>query len=444
MPNNHDIFISYKAEELTEALWVRSVLEENGFSCWMAPTSIPGGSSYADEIDTAITECEVFVLILSERAQQSKWVKKELDMALNKEKVILPFMIENCQLQKAFNYYLTDVQRYNAYISKMNAMNEMIKRIKAVAGKGSLNERNDNEQQDGDSADVENAIIYNEALSMMKNIPGYADPASSVDILSRAVARFETIPQYKDSSARITECKNMSEMMRQRMAPPNPSPAAAPAKKKSKAPLIIAIILILGVVGTLTLVGIFAFIGILVGDDSSSDYDNGYNNGYDNDQTVNFDDYIQSAPNPEYTALFAGTGITHEPDLSSASVRCFASYDDFYNLYCIDYGYSGDKVTEWVETFYCPISGLTQEEISSTEETYDLFCSAYEALDCCTYSKTVDPSNKYLVVTLKFTNLYSTKNMNELIEIGLLESGVAYISMNASAQNRINEDFVEK
>lgn len=130
----HDVFISYKAEEFAEASWVKSVLEENGLTCWLAPASIPGGSSYADEIEDAITNCGVFALVLSQKAQESKWVKKELDMALNCEKVILPFMIENCRLQKAFNYYLTDVQRYNAYASKAGAMDDMIERIHGVLG----------------------------------------------------------------------------------------------------------------------------------------------------------------------------------------------------------------------------------------------------------------------------------------------------------------------
>lgn len=139
-PNSveYDVFISYKAEEFTEASWVKSVLEENGMSCWMAPASIPGGSSYADEIEDAIKKCGVFVLILSQKAQESKWVKKELDMALNLEKVILPFMIENCQLQRAFNYYLTDVQRYNAYASKVKAMDDMIERINGVLGRNGV------------------------------------------------------------------------------------------------------------------------------------------------------------------------------------------------------------------------------------------------------------------------------------------------------------------
>ncbi len=131
----HEVFISYKAEEYAEASWVKSVLEENRISCWLAPGSIPGGSSYADEIDGAIRECRALVLILSDGAQQSKWIKKELDIALNYGKVILPFMIENVRLQKAFNFYLTDVQRYTAYADKVAAMREMIRRIEDILGR---------------------------------------------------------------------------------------------------------------------------------------------------------------------------------------------------------------------------------------------------------------------------------------------------------------------
>ena len=131
---NKYAFISYKSDDFDEACWVKKVLVENGISCWMAPDSIPGGSSYADEIDDAINNCTVFVLVLSEKAQQSKWVKKELDRAINTGKLVLPFMIENIQLEKAFNFYLTDVQRYSAFESKVAAVEKMVKHIQAAVG----------------------------------------------------------------------------------------------------------------------------------------------------------------------------------------------------------------------------------------------------------------------------------------------------------------------
>ncbi len=129
---NHDVFISYKAEELDEATWVKSVLESNGISCWMAPSSLPGGSSYAAEIPQAIRNCKVFVLLLSAKAQASKWVSREVDLAINAEKTILPFMLENCALKDEFNFYLTNVQRYTAYENKVIAAEKMVSEIRAM------------------------------------------------------------------------------------------------------------------------------------------------------------------------------------------------------------------------------------------------------------------------------------------------------------------------
>ena len=127
-----DIFISYKAEEYDEAEWVRSTLEQNGISCWMAPECIAGGSNYAREIPKAIRECKVFVLILSEKSQGSQWVPRELDQAINEKKTIMPFMLENCALRDDFSFYLSNVQRYEAYANKSAAMEKMVREIRAL------------------------------------------------------------------------------------------------------------------------------------------------------------------------------------------------------------------------------------------------------------------------------------------------------------------------
>ena len=131
---NKEVFISYKSEEFEEANWVKDVLETNGISCWMAPMCITGGSSYAKEIPQAIRNCKVFVLILSEKSQMSKWVPREVDQAINEGKIVMPFMLENCQLKDDFNFYLTNVQRYAAYESKAAAIQKMLREIKAIIG----------------------------------------------------------------------------------------------------------------------------------------------------------------------------------------------------------------------------------------------------------------------------------------------------------------------
>lgn len=131
MPS-YDVFISYSAKEFSEAEMLRGILEKNGIRCWMAPASIPGGSNYAKEIPAAIRNCKAFLLLLSKAAQESTWVPRELDLAVNARKVILPFMLEECELLDEFNFYLIGSQRFDAYKKKSEALERLIQTIRAI------------------------------------------------------------------------------------------------------------------------------------------------------------------------------------------------------------------------------------------------------------------------------------------------------------------------
>lgn len=130
----NEVFISYKSEEHGEALWLKNVLEINGISCWMAPFSIPGGSNYAREIPKAIAECRIFVVLLSNKAQESIWISKELNQALIEKRIVMPYMLEDCALHQEFDFYLSDVQRYDAFINISEALKKMICEIRAILG----------------------------------------------------------------------------------------------------------------------------------------------------------------------------------------------------------------------------------------------------------------------------------------------------------------------
>lgn len=128
------VFISYKVEEYDKAKAVKDHLEANGVPCWMAPMSIRGGMSYAQEIPPAIEKSSVFLLILSKKAQESKWVPREVDQAINCGKVIMPYMVENCKLRSDFSFYLTNVQRYEAFRDPEETLARMTRDIQKELG----------------------------------------------------------------------------------------------------------------------------------------------------------------------------------------------------------------------------------------------------------------------------------------------------------------------
>ena len=125
------VFISYSSKEYDKANALKQVLEANEISCWMAPQSIPSGSDYSREIPKAIKSCEIFLLILSEASQVSRWVPKELDNAINEGKIIIPFHTDESNLTEGFNFMLSNVQRIEAFSRLSDAYKQLIDQIKS-------------------------------------------------------------------------------------------------------------------------------------------------------------------------------------------------------------------------------------------------------------------------------------------------------------------------
>jgi hypothetical protein len=126
----NEVFISYSTRDREVACAIRSWLRENGISCWMAPESIPTGSNYTREIPAAIRGCKVFLLLLSENSQQSPWVLRELDSAVNNNKYILPYLLDDKPMVDEFQFLLTGCQWHLSW--QENALESLVDRIKTL------------------------------------------------------------------------------------------------------------------------------------------------------------------------------------------------------------------------------------------------------------------------------------------------------------------------
>lgn len=104
------IFISYSSIDTEQAQALRARLERDGLSCWMAPEDIRAGQDYASEIPAAIANCDVFLLFLTDNAQRSTWVPKELDTAINLSRTVIPFVAKDLVMTPAFVFKLVNVQ----------------------------------------------------------------------------------------------------------------------------------------------------------------------------------------------------------------------------------------------------------------------------------------------------------------------------------------------
>ena len=83
-------FISYASEDESIATTISAYLERNGVSCWIAPRDVRPGADYGSEIIDGIETSAVLVLVLSEHANSSTFVKREVERAVSKESRCFP------------------------------------------------------------------------------------------------------------------------------------------------------------------------------------------------------------------------------------------------------------------------------------------------------------------------------------------------------------------
>ena len=133
-------FISYSTKNQAEADAMRAFLNKNQIETWMAPGDIPAGQRYAAVIAQAVRDCACVVLMLTDAAQNSVWVTKEIERAVNYRKPIIPVQLEDVTLNDEFEFYISTDQL--VAVHKVDEQTPEIQKVlasaKAMVGIGSV------------------------------------------------------------------------------------------------------------------------------------------------------------------------------------------------------------------------------------------------------------------------------------------------------------------
>ena len=107
------IFLSHASKEHTAAEELCKLLESKGHKCIFAPRDIRSGHEYAEEILDGIARADVMVLLLSEAANASPHVLREIERAVSKRLKIVVYQLEKVELSKSMEYFLMSHQWAN-------------------------------------------------------------------------------------------------------------------------------------------------------------------------------------------------------------------------------------------------------------------------------------------------------------------------------------------
>ena len=100
------IFISHASQNAAEASAVCRLLEERGTRCFIAPRDIRTGKEYAEEIVNGLDGSAAVLLLMSEAANRSPHVLREVERAVSKSIPILVYKLEEVALSKSMEYFL--------------------------------------------------------------------------------------------------------------------------------------------------------------------------------------------------------------------------------------------------------------------------------------------------------------------------------------------------
>src|SRR5262245_35379844 len=126
------LFVSHVHEDRAVALQIVADLEARGLKCWIAPRDV-GPGKFDDVIADAIDRCRAFLLIFSEKSNENEYISRELTVAGDARKPIIPIRIESAEPKHGLRIRLANLHRYDAFPNRSAALDELERRLKPTA-----------------------------------------------------------------------------------------------------------------------------------------------------------------------------------------------------------------------------------------------------------------------------------------------------------------------
>lgn len=138
---SHDVHIIYSTRDKFIADEVCLNLEKNGFKCWISPRDLVN-DVYRD-VAVSIKNSRIILFVFSKSSQNSRYAMREMEVAFNRQKTIISFVVDDTVPDIEGIYLMVD-QWINAYPypeDLFGLLNEEISKLipgksTLVAGKG--------------------------------------------------------------------------------------------------------------------------------------------------------------------------------------------------------------------------------------------------------------------------------------------------------------------
>ena len=105
-----EVFVSYSNQDYERVMPLVERLRNAGVSVWVDEGSIDAATLWSESIVEAISECRVLIMMVSSHSTDSHNVVKEVMIASEGKKTILPIYLEPAEIPAKLKYQLTGIQ----------------------------------------------------------------------------------------------------------------------------------------------------------------------------------------------------------------------------------------------------------------------------------------------------------------------------------------------
>ena len=111
---NRQVFVSYSRQDSELVQSYVAALRGKGVKPWIDLSGIDGASHWSAQIVDAIRESDLVIVMCSRAAVRSPNVAREVALATEEKKRILPVMLEETEIPSALRYHLAGIQYITA------------------------------------------------------------------------------------------------------------------------------------------------------------------------------------------------------------------------------------------------------------------------------------------------------------------------------------------
>lgn len=150
----YDIFISYSRKDTDLITPILDALKDKGYTLWLDTEGKYHSEKFRGKIVKAIKESSCVVFFSSKNSNESEWVRREINVADEENKTIIPFILDDTGYDDEIRLTLTGIERIDTTeISMKRGIDELCDTISRIidskpdVGNNSKSERQQNRKE---------------------------------------------------------------------------------------------------------------------------------------------------------------------------------------------------------------------------------------------------------------------------------------------------------